>query len=161
MPSARNDDVTVNHAPTSTLSSSGSAVCGPGAPRSNSALVDAFAAGANTSNGKMSASTRTATRDGLDDNDKNPPIGGRSGSQRQLNARAGAGSRSLESGLSGSDAIPCESGGAWPIGQTAASATGSEATYTTSALPTTRLWWRGRAEDGGAWSPARRFEMKR
>jgi hypothetical protein len=36
---------------------------------------------------------------------------------------------------------------------------------TLSGLPTTRLWWRVRANDGagapGAWSPARRFELKR
>ena len=35
---------------------------------------------------------------------------------------------------------------------------------TTSSLPTTRMWWRVRANDGsgaaGAWSGARRFEVK-
>jgi hypothetical protein len=36
--------------------------------------------------------------------------------------------------------------------------------FTTSTLPTTRMWWRVRANDAsgapGAWSPARRFEVK-
>jgi hypothetical protein len=36
--------------------------------------------------------------------------------------------------------------------------------YATNTLPTTRMWWRVRANDGtgapGAWSPARRFELK-
>jgi hypothetical protein len=36
--------------------------------------------------------------------------------------------------------------------------------YTTSTLPTTRMWWRVRANDGsgvaGSWSGARRFELK-
>ena len=37
-------------------------------------------------------------------------------------------------------------------------------TYSTSTLPTTRMWWRARAVDPagapGAWSSARRFEVK-
>jgi hypothetical protein len=37
-------------------------------------------------------------------------------------------------------------------------------TYSTSALPVTRMWWRVRATDAsgnpGAWSPARRFEVR-
>jgi hypothetical protein len=37
-------------------------------------------------------------------------------------------------------------------------------TYSTSTLPTTRMWWRVRAIDAsgvaGAWSSARRFEVK-
>lgn len=32
---------------------------------------------------------------------------------------------------------------------------------TLGGLPTTRMWWRVRANDGGAWSAARRFEVKR
>ena len=40
----------------------------------------------------------------------------------------------------------------------------SASTYSTSTLPTTRMWWRARAVDAagapGAWSSARRFEVK-
>jgi hypothetical protein len=32
--------------------------------------------------------------------------------------------------------------------------------FATSSLPTKRLWWRVRANDGGPWSGARRFEIK-
>jgi hypothetical protein len=40
----------------------------------------------------------------------------------------------------------------------------SASTYSTSSLPVTRMWWRVRAVDAsgvpGAWSSARRFEVK-
>ncbi|GAA4705385.1 DUF7948 domain-containing protein [Phytohabitans rumicis] len=43
-------------------------------------------------------------------------------------------------------------------------ATGAASQHTASGLPTQRMWWRVRANDGngvpGAWSPARRFEMR-
>ena len=42
-----------------------------------------------------------------------------------------------------------------------ASATPAGSQYTATGLPTTKLWWRVRANDGGAWSAARRFEVKR
>ena len=32
--------------------------------------------------------------------------------------------------------------------------------YAATGLPTRRMWWRVRANDGGAWSRARRFELK-
>ena len=43
-------------------------------------------------------------------------------------------------------------------------ATVAASQHSTSSLPTTRMWWRVRANDGngtpGAWSPTRRFEVK-
>ncbi|MDA0165207.1 SBBP repeat-containing protein [Solirubrobacter ginsenosidimutans] len=36
----------------------------------------------------------------------------------------------------------------------------STSQFATSSLPTRRLWWRVRANDGGAWSAVRRFELK-
>ena len=41
-----------------------------------------------------------------------------------------------------------------------ASATVASSSYVTSTLPTRRLWWRVRANDGGAWSSVRRLEVK-
>ena len=40
------------------------------------------------------------------------------------------------------------------------SATPASSSYVTSTLPTRRLWWRVRANDGGAWSSVRRLEVK-
>ncbi len=41
-----------------------------------------------------------------------------------------------------------------------AEATVAGSAFTTSSLPAKRLWWRVRADDGGAWSAVRRFEVK-
>ncbi len=41
-----------------------------------------------------------------------------------------------------------------------ATATVASSSYVTSTLPTRRLWWRVRANDGGAWSSVRRLEVK-
>ena len=41
-----------------------------------------------------------------------------------------------------------------------ASQTVAGSQFTTSTLPTRRMWWRVRANDGGAWSSSRRFEVR-
>ena len=40
------------------------------------------------------------------------------------------------------------------------SATVAGSSYVTSTLPTRRMWWRVRANDGGAWSSVRRLELR-